>query len=160
MGEFRNLREMSEKERGGKGEAPVPGAARAFPQAICAGLCSQGKSPCCLWSSVGKHSAPYVLFQPLLTAASGLTEQPLLISELCFHSWTDHPLAGKLCSEGKQREFLSLLFCLLLLVAAAEFKVMPGALVSQGTQRRCCRETLCAAVRAPLFSASWYQEKH
>lgn len=76
-----------------------------------------------------------------------------LLSELFFHSRTDHPSCRKALSWGK-RKGASLLFCLLLLVAEAEFKVVPGAVVSPGTQRGCCREILCAAVRAPLFVVS------
>lgn len=67
---------------------------------------------------------PYVLSQLLLTPASGLTEQPshrLAPLRAVFSLLDRSPLSVNLCSEGKEREVLSLLFHLLLLVAGVEF---------------------------------------
>lgn len=76
VGEFRNLREMSE-ERGGKGEAPMPGLWELSLASLCSSVLPRKISGCseALWGSTD-HTVPYVLSQLLLTPASGLIEQP------------------------------------------------------------------------------------
>lgn len=166
MGEFRNFRGMSGKERGGKGEAPCQGLQELSPGRLCSWVLP-GKSPWCLHSSsrVGKLRAPCAICAATAAShsCSGLREQPWhrLAPLWAVFSLQDRSAVLQQSFVLREKmEFLSLLFCLLLPVVGAEFKVMPGALVSLGRQRRCCRKTLCVAVRAPLFSAWCYQEKH
>lgn len=116
-----------------------------------------------MWGSTDL-SVPYVLLQPLLTPASGLTEQPshrLAPLRAVFTPRQITPLAVNFVLREKRGSFFLCCFASCCLWVGAEFKVMPGgALMSLAIQEDAAGKPCVLLLWSPSFQCSWYQKKH